>query len=311
MTRTPVRGRSGRNGFSLVELLIVIVLLGIVIGSVMTVIIRQQRFYGGAAEIIDTRSQLRQAGELIPAELRQISTAGGADTNDIYAMSSTSIQYRSTFGSAIACVLDATRTVITVPPTQLDRGNDLTRWLRIPQKGDSLFILDDDGKIGGNGVWRVREIAAVAAVVGGCPSVSGYTTVKDDAKQSYAITLTQALPLTILPGRPGNAIRFFEPVRYALYTAKDGQAFLGFCAGFGCTNLQPVSGPYTTTNGASGLQFVYYDPTGAETLDRRNVAQIRIIMRGQTARAASLGGGIAKSKYQDSLDVRVAVRNRR
>ena len=309
MTRPRPRDRRAPAGFSLVELMIVVVLLGIVTGSVMTVIVRQQRFYAGAAEIGDTRSQLRQAVELIPAELRQLSTAGGVDTNDIYGLSSTSIEYRSTFGSAIACVLDGTRTVVTVPPEHLERGNGLTRWLRVARQGDSLFILDDAGKIGGNGVWRGAEIVAVTAVAGGCPSATGYTTTTDDTRPSYALTLAQPLPPTIPAGNPGNAMRFFEPVRYALYTAKDGQSFLGFCSGVGCTDLQPVSGPYQGANGAPGLQFVYYDSTGAQTTDRRNVAQVRLLLRGQTAQDASLTGG--RGKFKDSLDVRVAIRNRR
>lgn len=307
MSMTLRRGRPiVRRGFTLVELMIVVVLLSIVMGALMTVVIRQQRFYGSASEIIDTRSQIRQATELVPAELRQISTAGGLDTNDIYVMDSTSIQYRSTFGSSIACVLDAARTVITVPPENLDRRNGLTRWLRIPVAGDSLFILDDNGTIGGPGVWQRRQITAVAPVAGGCPAASRFTNANDVGKTAYAITVFPALPLTIPVGNPGNAIRFFEPVRYAMMTGADGLRYLGFCTGFGCNNLQPASGPYR----ANGIQFTYYDSLGAVTTNRRNVAQVRLRVRGETARAASLTEERTKP-YQDSLDVRIAVRNRR
>jgi len=41
-------------------------LLGIVVGALLNTIISQQRFYVSAADIIEMRDNLRQAGELLP-----------------------------------------------------------------------------------------------------------------------------------------------------------------------------------------------------------------------------------------------------
>jgi prepilin-type N-terminal cleavage/methylation domain-containing protein len=119
-----------RAGFSLVELLIVMVMLGIVGGLVVTTVARQQRFYRGASEIMDVRSQMRSAVDILSAELRGISAAGG----DIYTgtMTSTDVEFRSNFGSAIACRIIPANNQIYIPPnTTLAAGSHTSprdRW---------------------------------------------------------------------------------------------------------------------------------------------------------------------------------------
>ncbi len=49
--RTP----SVRRGITLPEMIVVMVLLGLVVGGLMTVLVRQQRFYTGTSEIIIRR----------------------------------------------------------------------------------------------------------------------------------------------------------------------------------------------------------------------------------------------------------------
>ena len=50
-----------RSGFTLVELLVVLLLLTIVGGALMRMVNNQQRFYRGTYDLIELRSQLRQA----------------------------------------------------------------------------------------------------------------------------------------------------------------------------------------------------------------------------------------------------------
>ena len=59
--------------------------------GIVTVLLRQQRFYGGATDVIATRQQIRQIAALLPSDLRGISSVGG----DIYTMSDSSIEFRS------------------------------------------------------------------------------------------------------------------------------------------------------------------------------------------------------------------------
>ncbi|HET7456897.1 MAG TPA: type II secretion system protein, partial [Gemmatimonadaceae bacterium] len=68
----PTRGL--RPGFTLIELMVSLVMFGIVSGIILGMVRSQQKFYRGATEIIDIRSQLRQASAVLPLDLRSVST---------------------------------------------------------------------------------------------------------------------------------------------------------------------------------------------------------------------------------------------
>jgi prepilin-type N-terminal cleavage/methylation domain-containing protein len=102
MLTTNLIRRAHRAGFTLVELLIAMTLMGIIGGAIVTLLLRQQRFYNGTNELIQTRQQIRQAAAMLPSDLRGISSVGG----DIYAMTDSSIDFRSVFGSSVACTVD-------------------------------------------------------------------------------------------------------------------------------------------------------------------------------------------------------------
>lgn len=305
-----------RRGFSLVELLIVIVLLGLVVGSLLNVVMRQQRFYRGASELIETRSQVRQAIDLLPSDMRSISTAG--TTSDLISMGEDYIRYRSSFGVSAVCMLDVGRSVVTVPPPdRLAAGNTLTSWLRLPEAGDSIMIFDEGVVMGGPGTWELREITSIVPLVGGCAAATGYTSVADADRLSYVITLSQPLSATVQPGDP---IRIFEHVNYELYQASDAKSYLGVytCRANrspACEAIQPVSGPYLPYSQIpeeSGLTFQYFDAAGNATTSPGDVARIRIAVRGATESALNIPGLRRREDgtYRDSLDLTVTLRNR-
>ena len=71
VTSRPVAGRMTasrrrRKGFTLVELVMVAVLAVLVLGGMMNVLVRQQRFYRGTADLLEARSQTRQAAGILP-----------------------------------------------------------------------------------------------------------------------------------------------------------------------------------------------------------------------------------------------------
>ncbi|HUE89454.1 MAG TPA: hypothetical protein VMO26_25540, partial [Vicinamibacterales bacterium] len=79
------------------ELLVILVLSTIIMGGLSSVLVRQQRFYRGSADLIETRSQIRQAAGIIPSDLRGVSTLGG----DIIEISDSSMTFRATIGQAV------------------------------------------------------------------------------------------------------------------------------------------------------------------------------------------------------------------
>jgi prepilin-type N-terminal cleavage/methylation domain-containing protein len=293
-----------RSGFSLVELLIVLVLLGIVGGALMNMVNKQQRFYQGTYDLIELRSQLRQAEAVVTSDLRALSTPGG----DIVAMTDSSMDFRYTMGSSISCTTPAGSTII-IPPTTTSNGNTLTNWLSTPARGDTAYVFDESANTTSStdDAWQPYEITSVNAGGGTCsPAYMAQSA-------GYSVVLTSSVSLTILQGAP---IRFVRLAHYSLYqSGNDNNWYLGYsCASCGSSTVSPIAGPfkaYTAAGGTdtSGIRITYFDSTGTVTTTPGNVARISIVLRGQTRNALRVSG-LKQGVYMDSIRMNVALRNR-
>jgi prepilin-type N-terminal cleavage/methylation domain-containing protein len=309
-----LRGRD-RRGFSLVELLVVMVMLSIIGFAIVNTMVRQQRFFRGAGEVMNVRGQMRHAIDMLTSELRGISAAGG----DVYAgtMTSTSVEFRSNIGSSIACRIPVTTQIYLPPNSDLAAGHRLTFLGQRPLVGNGVFILDNGATDAAeDDVWQLRKITAVADAVNPCTGTS-YTGVGDATKTGLLLTLNAALPASVVQGA---IVRLVQRVRYGLYVAGDGRTYLGYCNSSDidatCNVLQPAAGPFRVGNaddaaGTSGLNFYYYDENGAVTADRLLVARIDIAVRGISSNWVSRGGEAAKGLFTDTARVVVGLRNRR
>jgi len=298
---------NARRGLSLVEIMVALVLLGIVATGIMTVVMRQQQFYRSATEVIDTRSQIRQAAAVVPVDIRGVSSVGG----DILNMSDSSLDVRGNIGSGLIC--SHTLNSVTIPPLNLANGRYFTTFLTRPKVSDVLIILDDKDAGNQDDDWIPYTIASIDSTTAGCASFTDATA--DAGKYRYTYTFTTNLSTTIVDGAP---LRMARGVKYSIYkSASDGLWWMGYreCRGDGsiCDAVQPVSGPYKpyvandTIN--SGVSFVYRDSTGAVTTNRANVARVELFIHGQTQGAVALGGGKSKP-YSDYMKVTIALRNR-
>lgn len=307
--------RAPRAGLTLVELMIVIVLFGLVMGTMMTVIRRQQAFYRSAGQMMEVRGQADQAFGILPRDLRAISSAGG----DITAFSDTAITFRSQLGSAVLC--SKTANEIVVPPeARLVKRHRLTAWREEPVAGDQVMIYDDgDLPSEEDDGWATYSITGKAKGAvnssNACAASTGFV-VPADTADSWRFAVTPALSSTIVQGAP---IRFARKVRYALYKAANGEWYIGYqdSTGAGWSTRAPVSGPhraFSATDGESGLTFVYRDDTGAE-LDPTSpanmplVARIDLTIRGMTKNDVVIPGK-AQEPFVDSLYASVNLRNR-
>ena len=85
-------------------------------------------------------------------------------------------------------------------------------------------------------------------------------------------------------------------MHYSLYkSATDNLWYLGYqtCKPVtGCTAIQPIGGPFQpfATDGTSGLQFTYYDSTGAVTATKTLVARVSLAVRGQGTSLVNFSG---------------------
>ena len=312
--RPPAR----RAGFTLVELLIVMVLMSFVASAIVVLLVRQQRFYGSASTVIETRQQIRQAAGILPLDLRGISSIGG----DIYAVTKDSIAFRSTFGTAVLCVTNQSSSLVYTVPAQLAKGGSaLASWSALPTANvgnsgaDSVAIYDNGPTAMANDdLWRRYNITSVAQVTGTtCPTSTGLVQTADQSKPYYKIGLSPQPTATI---SAGAGMRFFRRVVYKLYQGSDGQWYLGYYACKTgrtpvCNTIQPLAGPFQ----ANGVQFSYSDSTGAiiptpaDSATRTKVALISVVVRGQAASPVNLTGGAA-TVFKDSVRIQVGLRNR-
>jgi hypothetical protein len=199
----------------------------------------------------------------------------------------------------------------------------MTTWNRLPVVGDSLLVYNDSSSFAAtDDAWTRHQITAVTAVTGnvtnGCPSASGLTQAGDLTANnpSYQLTLSPAASSRVLVG---SAMRFFRRVRYRIYKDTDNQWYLGFFDCLtgrvpACNPTQSIAGPFQpyAAGTTSGVQFAYYDSTGAVTANPLQVARISLIVRGQSAGLLNLSGvGGGGMTFRDSLRIEVGLRNRK
>lgn len=297
--------RVARTGATLVELLVVLAIFGIVGAVIMRVILRQQRFYASAAEITTTRADLRDLATVLPTDLRGISSVGG----DIYAMSDSGIAFRLPVGTSAICQLVAGGASFVVPPARLASRSAVTAWIAEPQSGDSVLVYDEGATTGtADDVWRAYAITATPSS-GSCPTTTGFTATSAEAAAAVRFNISGVLPAT---SPQGSAIVFFRRAHYGLFVTSSGKTMLGYfdCPAGVCGSATPVAGPFMPyAASGSGLQFAYFDSTGAATTVTTSVARIDVVVRGETAAPVSLSDG-SRSYLRDSLAFTVSLRNR-
>src|SRR2546425_11436793 len=88
-----------RRGFSLIELMIALVLLGMVSAAVYKVLVNNQRLYLAQTQTIDLQQNIRAAAAILPAECRELDAAA----RDIAAMRPDSSRVRAMRQLSILC----------------------------------------------------------------------------------------------------------------------------------------------------------------------------------------------------------------
>ncbi len=300
-----------RRGFTLLELIVVMIVGGIALGLLAGISMRQQRAVNELADAAALSSQVHDAAAILPIDLRGASAADG----DIREARDTAIELRTTIASAVICDTGAAALVLSpaidAPDTYAGTVASIavgdTAWLLVP--GDSLDS------------WRPYRVASSgAAPAGTCLALGPRLSSPARAQSRTSLALAESPPLASLVGVP---LRVTRPARYSLYRASDGAWYVGerdwntSSARF--NTIQPVSGPYLSAL-QGGLRFQYVDSSGralaSPVTDTRAIGRVRIDIRGQTRGvaqvlgAASRGGAAAPTRRTDSSSTVVLLRNR-
>jgi len=326
--RTTARQLRARAGFTLTELMIVVVLVGLIGSMLTTLLMRQQSFHRAVASVADARARMRDVANIVPTDMRSISTVGG----DVLALSDTSIQFRAFVGASVLCnYVAGSPSIIELPPKTLASGNVLTAWINPPGPGDIAFLYND-GTLGGNAddSWTAIQISDTASATSSawCPSTLSlaYTTAADTAARRYRLTM--ASPPNQAQIKQGAPIRFAREVRYSGYQAADGNWYVGYqrCTYSGtmttagaCGTREVLAGPIqpvTTDANTSGLFFKYYDQTGTQVTTIANassIARAEMVIRTTSEslrRVTRINAVNTEVAGGDSLRFQIGFRNR-
>jgi prepilin-type N-terminal cleavage/methylation domain-containing protein len=286
----PLTTRSRReNGFTLVELLVVLVLAGVVVAAICQSLQSNQRFYRSQSQLLDVEEGLRAVAQLVPAELRELNARGG----DIVAMGRDSITLRAMRSLGVICAPPNVSAGTIVIADSLSFG-----WRAVdPSRDRALVFRDGDETSADDDRWLDFGVAGVRSGVA-CGDGSAGTTLR----------LTG--PTSDLDGvSAGSPLRTYERVTYRLYTDDQGLSWLGergYSDG-AWSALSPVAGPLRR---AGGLSFDYYDSAGAPAAAAPGVVRIGVAARGLSAGPIAVPGRTTSGRqYEDSVVVQVALRN--
>jgi len=278
-----------RRGFTLIELMIALVLLGIVSAAVYKVLVNSQRVYLAQTQTIDLQQNIRAAAAILPAEFRELDAADG----DIKGMTATSLRIRAMRELAFVCadpVLGGGigQIVLTVRKTPIygtREGNPTTRtddqWLAAQLQKDADPGFCADSNVATNPAYLLTLQPQWI----------------NDPTLNRAGAITRGAPL-----------RGFDKIAYELYQAPapDNNWYLGQRNPAQGGTIQPMIGPLI---GANGVTFSYYDSVGAVTADSSKVAQIGFVLRARTASPIRSGGTGVQDYKIDSVVSWVALRN--
>jgi prepilin-type N-terminal cleavage/methylation domain-containing protein len=290
---------TARRGFTLVELLIALVMMVLVAGGIYSLMVTTNRVSRKQTEISNLQGNLRGGLNLVQSELQEIYTDAAVGLSDISVMTATSLQYDAMRGIGEICGVTLGGGAVQIrqdgysgrPPVP---GRDR---LKLFQDRDTLLSSDDvwlDRAIGGinpNGVCTVGALGPSWDLL-----VPGL--LADDL-----IDAVSGNPLLFAPG----PVRTVEQMELGLVNDA-GKDWLGIRSSSGGeATLIPVIGPLT----ASGLEFKYYDGGYGETLAPSAVKTIVVKLRGVSAQQVTTGLGSTLGSPEDSVLVRVQLRNSR
>jgi prepilin-type N-terminal cleavage/methylation domain-containing protein len=292
-----------RAGVTLLELLVTMTVGGIALSIVTLLCVRQQRLIGDLAQASAVSAQLRDAGAILPIDIRALAPTLG----DIREARDTSLEIRATIASAVVCDTDGAA-IILAPAV-----NDVASFASIAttiEPGDSAWLLlpNDSSE-----TWTPHRIDAVRP--GGASQCDARGPTLDAGITAPRIAL--ALDSTASTAWIGIPVRVTRPLRYSLYRSGNGMWWLGqrdwSPDGARFNTIQPIAGPLLAPS-SRGLRFEYFDSTGTEltvpVADARAIALMRIELRAETKTAPRVLAANSPSGRMDSLSMWVMLRNR-
>jgi len=264
-----------RGGFTLVELIVVTVLGALVVAASLQILITNQRTYTAQTAQIQGQQNTRAALDILTAEIREISPAGG----DIIEMGQTSMTVRVMRKMGVSCLV----TTDDPPVIRVIVVGDSF------EPKDSVFLFADNNEnTAADDAWASAQVTEVEESV-----LCG-------ANKAIALKFGgQSAVFKADSVRVGGPIRSYLRYTYGLFKLGDGRYYLARRQPG--REPVPVVGPLKATN---GLEFTYLDDEGDKTTIPTEVRQIAIRVRTDSPVINSVG-----EQVSDSISAWVYTRN--
>jgi prepilin-type N-terminal cleavage/methylation domain-containing protein len=274
------------RGFTLVEMVVVLALMGIVMGALYQSIVATQRTTSAQFQRIDVQQTTRAAAMYVSNMLRELDAAD----DDILLSQATSLRFRAMRWTGVLCTVP----VENAGEVQFTVRRQLLFGIRGPDAAlDSILLWLDDPLNGTDDKWLYGELQS--SVAGVCDDLSAGTTLRVD------IRAPEDNP-TAMDVKLGAPVRGFQIEEISLY-----QVGAEYWLGRRTANragvwevVRPLVGPLTD----NGLAFSYFDVNGALPALTTQIASIGVTVRGRSARQVSGRGFL-----EDSIVTRVTLRN--
>ncbi len=279
-----------RRGFTLVELVVVLGLMGVILGALYQSILATQRTTSTQLQRIDLQQTTRAAVLYLSNMVRELDAADG----DVLQSQATLLQFRAMRWTGILCTIP----VKAAGQVQFTMRGDLLYGVRGPDAAlDSILLWrEGDPTTRTDDVWLIGGLESSAAGV--CPSDgSAGSTLRVVISAASGGNAAATVGMTV-----GSPLRGFQVEELSLYLL-DADYWLGRrTAGRDgtWTSVRPLVGPLT----ANGLAFSYFDAAGAPPALTTDIASIGLTVRGRSMKQVSGSGYL-----QDSIITRVTLRN--
>jgi prepilin-type N-terminal cleavage/methylation domain-containing protein len=287
---------SARRGYTIVELLVVLLLLGVVSGAIYRLLNATQRVSRAQTERVEMESNMRMGALFLPAELREVgfdtSAVTGSVTPDIIQMNRDSIAFRTVRASGIICNVASGEVVVdtlfnyaqTKPPA-------VNFTLGLFAERQENTTADDS--------WENYPITNVST--GACSATYPYSPRNGIRIVAAGVPSLGSGVVTI-----GSPLHVYENVVYRGFS-QGGEYWLGTRSlSLGQTTFQPVLGPLFSD---SGFQLGFFDRTGVATTVPNDVRALQITLRALSSQRIDGSGGSVGARTVDSLVTVVQLRN--
>lgn len=278
------------RGFTLVEILVALVLLGIVSTALYQLLVSNQRLYRSQVQRVAVNESARGVISVLPTEIRELNARDG----DVIAMTSSSLTYKSMQALYFQCTAPNTGSLEIVLDRSVFYGltaiNAADDSVLIFSEGDSTTRSDDG--------WLSASVTSTTAGTA-CPGTQPSITVGLAGVSAGQLA-------TVLSGAPA---RTFRPAQILVYADAAGDWWLGgrlyqkSAGAWGAT--QAIVGPLSST----GLALTFADSAGNTTASLTAVARVGITVQSQSAERVYQGGGGGTTYLLQDLVTQVALRN--